>query len=354
MVGNIQSLVQHVSDLEARARLLTSAIAPLARLLPQADVLRMVRDVESTADAIPQQDPRASVLAGLANTLLDADMRGRARQAAMLAESAAQVDPSADIRIGDVEDLVDTLCRVGDTQRARVVAEQVPDPPVRQRLLSKATARHAAVNPDAEELHARGNQDPYLQSLGLVDAATAYVTADRPRDARRLCADAERQSRNVKTPYYRLGLWISLADVFLSLKDTDNAQRLVDEVVARLPEVSRAPSRALVMAKLTGLLARMCQQADAEGWSHRSEELALSLTRPSTQAHALCELAVSVAPFDPGRAHLLLAQSLAVGPWPVPLAGLAALNPDALREVVDSGFQFVPPLHAGSEAEREP
>jgi tetratricopeptide (TPR) repeat protein len=354
MVGNIQSLVQHVSDLEARSRLLTSAIAPLARLLPQADVLRIVRDVESTADVIPQQDPRASVLAGLASTLLDADMRVRARQAAMLAEAAAQVDPSADIRIGDVEGFVDTLCRVGDTQRARVVAEQLPDPQVRQRLLSKVAARHTAANPDAEELHARRNQDPYLQSVGLVDAALAFVTADRPRDARRLCADAERQSRNVKTPYYRLGLWINLADVFLSLRDTDNAQRLVDEVVTRLTEVSRTPSRALVMARLTGLLARMGRQADAEGWSNRSEELALSLTRPSTQAHALCELAVSVAPFDPGRAHRLLAQSLAVGPWPVPLTALAALDPDALREVVDSGFQFVPPLRTGGVAGHEP
>ncbi len=354
MVSNIQSLVLHVRDLEARARLLTSAIVPLARLLPQADVLRMVRDVEATADGIPQQDPRASVLAGLANTLLDAEMNGRARQAAMSAEAAAQVDPSADIRIGDLEDLVDTLCRMGDTQRAQVVAEQLPEPQARQRLLSKVTARHAAVNPADEELGARRNQDPYLQSVGLLDAAQAYVRGDRPRDAQRLCADVERQSRNVKTPYYRLGLWINLADVFLSLSDTDNAQRLIDEVVTRLPEVSRAPSRALVMATLTGLLARMGRQADAGEWSHRSEELSLSLTRPSTQAHALCGLAISVAPFDPGRGRRLLAQSLAVGPWPTPLAGLADLDPDALREVVDSGFQFVPPLHTSGEAGHEP
>src|ERR1700722_3665492 len=41
MVGNIQSLAQLVGDLEDRSRLLTSANPPLARLLPQADVLRM-------------------------------------------------------------------------------------------------------------------------------------------------------------------------------------------------------------------------------------------------------------------------------------------------------------------------
>jgi tetratricopeptide (TPR) repeat protein len=352
MVANIQSLIQHVDDLEAYARLLTSLIPPVADLLPQADVLRMVRDVESTAEMIPQQDPRASVLAGLTNTLLNAGLRVRARQTATLAESAAQVDPAADIRIGDVEDLVDTLCGLGDLQRAAVVAEQFPDRRVRQRVLAKIAVWHTAFNPDpaSEEVHARGNVDPYLQSLGLVDAAWGFVKADRLRDAQRLCADAERQSRYVKTTYYRLGLWIGLAGVFLGMGDSSSSQRLAEEVIEHLSEVPSAPSRALVMAKLVSLLVRMGRQTDAEEWSFRSEDLARSVTRPSTQAHVLCEIAVSVALWDQGRARRLLTQALAVGPWSVSLTGMSVLDPDALREVVDSGFQFVPPLRISGKA----
>jgi hypothetical protein len=214
-------------------------------------------------------------------------------------------------------------------------------------MLSKIAAWQAAGNPGADELRARGNQDPYLQAVGLLDAARVFAGAGSLRDARRLIPDAERQSRNVKTVHYRLGLWIDLAEVSRAIGETSDAERLAGEVAELLPEVLAAPSRALIMAKLAGVFARLGRPANATEWSHQSENLVLSLSRPSSQAHVLRELAVSVSHWDPGRGHCLLAQALAVGPWPVSLPGLVALDPAALCEVVDSGFQFVPPLHTG-------
>ena len=160
LVNIVHSLVQDIGDPETRARLLTKVIAPSAHLLPQQAVLRIARDVESTADEIPQQDPKASVLTDLTNALLDAGLHMRARQAATLAESAGQVDPSSDVRIDDVKDLVKVLLGLGDAHRAAQVAGQIADPGERQRMLSKIAAWQAVGNPGRRSASRPGEPGP--------------------------------------------------------------------------------------------------------------------------------------------------------------------------------------------------
>jgi len=270
------SATDHIQNPLKRARALVGVAGVLARAGDIERVRQVAMSAASATAQIENFDSRARVMVEVAGVLARSGDIDAARQVAENVVNAVEQVKESEECVGTpagsvslrlapaLGKIVDALVRVGETDRARQVAEialsaikRIAEPWRRARALGElAVALARAGQAEAAFGVAKQIGEPWRYVQALAEVAPAFVRAGDAGKARQVAMGAAGVAEQIEGSWLRARALAEVACALARVGEGDKARRVAENAANAAEQIEEHWGRARALAEMAGVLAR--------------------------------------------------------------------------------------------------